>query len=505
MMRPFQGILLPPAKLRCDNGALTARIFVKLILGVIGVLAVALTAVDYLVTERLESTFYNALRRELTEKGNVIALELHDNTDFVKLGAAAGARVTWVGADGRVLGESEANPERMENHRNRPEIVQALQGHVGSSLRKSPTLGVDFFYVAVPYRGGALRLAVPYSEIGSRVETIRQGVLLSTGLAFLPSILLAALFARYVSWRLGEIITYTHKLAEGNFRTRLSRTGRGEFGVLSSKLNETSEKLEFMMERLESEQHELEKLEQIRKDFVANVSHELRTPLASIQGYTETLLDGAIHDPANNMRFLQIIRQNAERLTRLTADLLVLSRVEQGQQKFKFGSYYINKLLQSDMEMMQPLARRKSIELVFQPAPDDTEVHCDQESVHQILTNLLDNAIKYTPDGGRVTVGARRAEKDQVEVYVRDSGLGIPPGDLPRLFERFYRVDKARSRALGGTGLGLAIVKHLTRAMGGDVRVESKLDQGSTFYFTIPIHDQGLGESGAVQQELMAP
>ena len=484
---------------------MTARIFVKLILGVIGVLAVALTAVDYLVTERVQTIFFDALHRELTEKGRVMTLGITKATDFVKLGQAAGARVTWIAEDGRVLGESDARPENMENHRNRPEIQQALNGSIGSSLRKSPTLGVDMYYVAMPFRDGALRLAVPYTEIGNRVESIRRGVLLSTALAFLPSIILAAVFARYVSWRLGEIIHFTHKLAEGNFRTRLKRTGRGEFGVLSSKLNETSEKLEFMMERLEAEQYELEKLEQVRKDFVANVSHELRTPLASIQGYTETLLDGAIHDSSINLRFLQIIRQNAERLTRLTADLLVLSRVEQGQQKFKFGAYYVNKLLQSDLEMMQPLAKRKSIDLVLDPARDDTEVFCDQEAVHQILTNLLDNAIKYTPDGGRVTVGARATDRDYVEIFVRDSGLGIPPADLPRLFERFYRVDKARSRALGGTGLGLAIVKHLTRAQGGDIRVESKLDHGSTFYFTLPMHDLGLSESGLVQQELTTP
>jgi two-component system phosphate regulon sensor histidine kinase PhoR len=272
---------------------------------------------------------------------------------------------------------------------------------------------------------------------------------------------------------------------------------------LSTKLNETSEKLQFMMERLESEQLELEKLEQIRKDFVANVSHELRTPLASIQGYTETLLDGAIHDPVNNLKFLNIIRQNAERLTRLTADLLVLSRVEQGQQQFKFGSFYINRLLQSEIEVMQPLAERKSIDLVLDAAPGNAEVYCDQQAVNQILTNLLDNAIKYTPDGGRVTIGARELSLEMVEVFVRDSGLGIPPADLPRLFERFYRVDKARSRALGGTGLGLSIVKHLTRAQGGDVRVESVVDQGSTFYFTLPSHAPSPEKSSPVQQEVI--
>jgi two-component system phosphate regulon sensor histidine kinase PhoR len=272
--------------------------------------------------------------------------------------------------------------------------------------------------------------------------------------------------------------------------------------VLSAKLNETSEKLEFMLARLETEHAELEKLERIRKDFVINVSHELRTPLASIQGYTETLLDGALTDPANNVKFLNIIRQNAERLARLTSDLLTLSRIELGQQQFKFASYYANRLLADNLDGMRPIAQRRGIELVLERAPDDAEVFCDAEAVHQILSNLMDNAIKYTSDGGRVTVGARPIDAGRVEFFVQDTGWGIPPEDLPRLFERFYRVDKARSRALGGTGLGLAIVKHLTRSQGGEVRVESQLDQGSTFLFTLPVHDLGLSESGAIQKEL---
>ena len=480
---------------------MTARIFIKLILGVIGVLAVALTAVDYLVTQRVEATFFDALQRELADKGRMIAQRLpRPEADFPMLAAGAAARVTWIASDGRVLGDSDATPEQMENHASRPEVQAALAGRIGSSLRKSPTIGVPFFYVAIPFENGAIRLAVPSAEIDQRVSNIRRGMLFSTALAFLPSILLAAIFARYASGRLGRIIEYAQQLAQGNFRARLDRTGRGEFGILSQRLNETSEKLQFMMERLESEQAELEKLEQIRKDFVANVSHELRTPLASIQGYTETLLDGALHDPAHNVKFLNIIRLNAERLTRLTADLLVLSRVEQGQQTFKTASYYINRILQSEIEVMQPLAQRKSIDLVLDAASGNPEVFCDQEAVNQILTNLLDNAIKYTPDGGRVTVGARTLPDGMVEIYVRDSGLGIPPADLPRLFERFYRVDKARSRALGGTGLGLAIVKHLTRAQGGEVRVESKLDQGSTFYFTLPASEIPHGGHADVQQ-----
>jgi two-component system, OmpR family, phosphate regulon sensor histidine kinase PhoR len=490
---------------------LTARIFSRLILSLVAVLALSLIAVDYLVTERVQQTFFNQLRQELAEKASTIALMLTLQAQgFSQLAKATGARVTWVDATGRVLGESDADLARMENHKARPEIAAALQGQVGSSLRSSPTLGVRLFYVAIPYQGGALRLAVPAAAVDAQVRAIRNDVLLSTALAFLPFVILALIFARYISGRLGTIIDFTRQLAEGNFRARLPGSSRGVLGLLSTKLNETSEKLEFMLDRLETEHAELEKLENIRKDFVINVSHELRTPLASIQGYTETLLDGAIHDPANNIKFLNIIRQNAERLARLTADLLTLSRVELQQQEFKFASYYANRLLSDNLAGMRPIAKRRGIQLVLEPVqPEEAEVFCDAEAVHQVLTNLLDNAIKYTPEGGIVTVGARQLgapgdPSGRVEFFVRDTGSGIPADDLPRLFERFYRVDKARSRALGGTGLGLAIVKHLARSQNGEVRVESQVDKGSTFFVTLPVQDLGVPDAAAIQKELAA-
>ena len=250
------------------------------------------------------------------------------------------------------------------------------------------------------------------------------------------------------------------------------------------------------MAQLEQEHAELEKLERVRKDFVINVSHELRTPLASIQGYTETLMDGAIEDRQNNLRFLAIIRHNAERLARLTADLLTLSRIELKRQNFQFDSYPVDELLTDALEMLRPLAGKKRIELVEELPPAETEAWCDPEAVSQILSNLIDNAIKFTPEGGRITLGARERE-EWVEVWVRDTGNGIPAEDVPRLFERFYRVDKARSRELGGTGLGLSIVKHLVGAHGGRVWVESRVNEGAVFRFTLPVK-AGLGARGWV-------
>ena len=485
---------------------MTARIFAKLIIAVLLVLVVALSAVDYLASRRVEDTYHRTLERELVQKGRMLALELQTGLEpsFPGLAKAAGVRLTWIAPDGRVLQDSEANAAHMANHKERPEVAEALAGREGSRVRLSDTLRVNFLYVAVPAQGGAaIRLAVPLAQVEGQVNTIRGQLLTSTAIAFLPAILLAALFARYVSRRLGQIIGYAGELATGNFGARLDFRSPDELGILSSKLNDTGEKLQHMFEQLQHEQLELEKLERIRKDFVINVSHELRTPLASIQGYTETLLDGALADERHNVKFLTIIKQNAERLTRLTADLLTLSRIELKTQKFQFLGYYVNRLLEDNADSMRPLAAKKNIDIRIEDTDPKQEVFCDAEALHQILSNLLDNALKYTPEGGEIVIGANALPgEDRVRIWVRDTGQGIPAEDLPRLFERFYRVDKARSRELGGTGLGLAIVKHLVRSHGGEVQVESVLGKGSTFSFTLPVEEVDLQESDAIQEEL---
>jgi two-component system phosphate regulon sensor histidine kinase PhoR len=488
---------------------MTGKIFFKLIAAVLCLLVVALGAVDILATRVVESTDQETLERELSDKGAMLAMVLDRGLDLRSpevVRAFAGrtrGRLTLIARDGRVLSDSDASTDQMENHRGRPEIEAALSGRIGSARRKSTTLGVDFLYVAVPVNDGALRLAVPLAEIQGQVDTIRRRMLVSTALAFLPAILLALWFARRIAHRLGSIIEYAAQLARGNFQARLQRTGTDELGLLESKLNETGEKLAGMFQELEREHAELEKVERVRKDFVINVSHELRTPLASIQGYTETLIDGALHDPNHNMRFLQIIRQNAERLGNLTSDLLTLSRVELKQQKFSFATYNVDRLLESTVESMTPIAIKKNITLTLQPSGGINEAFCDAEAVNQVVTNLVDNALKYTPDGGEITVGTRMVpEQKVVKVFVRDTGIGIPQEELPRLFERFYRVDKARSRELGGTGLGLSIVKHLVRAQGGDVRVESDLGRGSTFLFTLPMEDLGMSEDSDIRTQL---
>ncbi|MGO8986999.1 MAG: ATP-binding protein [Terriglobales bacterium] len=228
---------------------------------------------------------------------------------------------------------------------------------------------------------------------------------------------------------------------------------------------------------------ETERMEKSRRDFIANVSHELRTPLTSIQGYTETLLDSPIAD--NHVReFLEIIRKNSSRMSRLTEDLLTLARVESGEQRFSMQPVHVEELLEDALESFREMARSYGVELVVENSAANASVNADREAIHQIFSNLIENAMKYAASGKKLILGARALEGG-VEFYVRDFGPGISSEHLPRLFERFYRVDKARSRESGGTGLGLAIAKHIVFAHGGTIRAESELNHGSTFLFIL--------------------
>jgi two-component system, OmpR family, phosphate regulon sensor histidine kinase PhoR len=242
---------------------------------------------------------------------------------------------------------------------------------------------------------------------------------------------------------------------------------------------------------------ETERVEKTRRDFIANVSHELRTPLTSIQGYTETLLDSTLDNVASTREFLEIIRKNSSRMSRLTEDLLTLARVESGETRFDVESVPPAELLHDAEESFREIARTHGIDLQIQdlkPADSSARdfliqnlppVLADREAIHQVFSNLIDNALKYGASGGRIVLGARSAPH-AVEFFVQDFGAGIPSEHLARLFERFYRVDKARSRESGGTGLGLAIAKHIVMAHGGSIRAESELAHGSTFLFTLP-------------------
>ena len=231
---------------------------------------------------------------------------------------------------------------------------------------------------------------------------------------------------------------------------------------------------------------DLRRLERIRRDFVANVSHELRTPLTSIRGYAETLKDGAVGDARQAQEFSEVIYQEADRLTQVISDFLELSKIESGAAVMDLRPVAVDPVVRQVLQTLRPAIERKQLTCQLDVPSDAPPVLADPRALHQILLNLMDNAVKYTPERGRVRIAARVAE-GMLHLSVEDTGIGIPAEHLPRIFERFYRVDKSRSVELGGTGLGLAIVKHLVQAMRGRVWAESTPERGSTFSFVLPI------------------
>jgi two-component system phosphate regulon sensor histidine kinase PhoR len=229
---------------------------------------------------------------------------------------------------------------------------------------------------------------------------------------------------------------------------------------------------------------EIERAETMRRDFVANVSHELRTPLTSISGYVETLLDGKDLVPVTR-EFLNIIQKNATRMNRLTEDLLTLARVESGDFKPQLQSISARALVGDAVESLMPVVQDAGMRMEQGETCTDG-VLADPDALQQVFGNLIENATKYGRSGGRIRMGAN-CDGEKVEFYVQDFGPGIPYEHQPRIFERFYRVDKARSRESGGTGLGLSIARHIVHAHGGDIRVESELGHGAMFFFRLPM------------------
>jgi two-component system, OmpR family, phosphate regulon sensor histidine kinase PhoR len=230
------------------------------------------------------------------------------------------------------------------------------------------------------------------------------------------------------------------------------------------------------------------RLETVRRDFISNISHELRTPLASLKALVDTLRDGALEDPPAARRFLDHMDAQVDALTQMVQELLELARIESRQVPLRLARVAVADLLAEPVQMLQPQAERAGVRLKLEPGVELPFALADAERMRQVVTNLLHNAIKFTPAGGQVTVSAQR-QGDEIVVAVRDTGVGIPDDDLPRIFERFYKADRARSSG-GGTGLGLAIARHIVEAHGGRIWAESREGHGSTFFFTLPLADE---------------
>jgi len=518
--------------------------------------------------------------------------------DWVTQMAASGARVTAIAADGRVLADSEADSQSMENHANRPEVQEAMAKGEGRSARRSATLNRDFLYLAVRQNTSAgpanvLRFALSPDAVDEVLSSFRHKLWLASFFILLIAGTVSLLFSRNFTDRVERLKEFSRRVAEGDFRP-LPRDSSGDaLGALGVSLNRTAARLDRTIQTLTEErnlssailgsmvegvavvngserlvfanpgfaeilgldlpptsgsalvevvrqtelleavrqvlggeprvqseivtgtlrQHyfaitvaavragdttgavvvlhditELRKLERVRRDFVANVSHEFRTPLTAIQGFAETLLAGAIDDSENRTRFLEIILEHSRRLARLTEDLLVLSKMDAERLELEIRRLSVSQLIESCLETAQRRGREKDLRISVNMPQYLPDIAGDRRRLAEVLQNLLDNAIQYTLPGGQITVSAKSLE-EEIILTVSDTGIGIPKADQPRIFERFYRVDVARSREAGGTGLGLAIAKHLVEVHGGRLWVDSEVGQGSQFHFSVPVYD----------------
>ena len=522
-----------------------------------------------------------------------------------QLAGELGSRITVIALDGQVLGDSAESSAKMENHRGRPEMVDAIKFGSGSGQRYSTTVGFDMLYRAFYQRGEKqeriVRIAIPLKDLDGVIRGMRRSLLMGLALASVAGLLLARWFSNYLSSRVQRLVEFSGKLAQGTFpRDFFPGHERDEMGLLERHLNDMSHRiysnlmeitgekekadsiLRCMIEGvvvldpkgnvlvindrakemfhvpadreihgasvLELSRHpdirtildkvvkfdftsntyrtevelddgawfvvnaaplrtplrmtlgsilvfhdvtEIKRLETVRTDFVANVSHELRTPLTAIQGYVETLIHNPPVDPEVQRQFLEIIERHAERLGRLTEDLLTLSDLEAGKIQITPRPIDTRALISQVLEVFWERATKRGISLSHDIAEPCGKINGDPDRLQQLLINLVDNAVKYTPSQGRVTIAARESQNPpdaarHIQISVSDTGAGIPEKDLPRLTERFYRVDRARSRDLGGTGLGLAIVKHIVQAHGGELKITSEVNKGTTMTVILP-------------------
>jgi two-component system phosphate regulon sensor histidine kinase PhoR len=515
-----------------------------------------------------------------------------------ELGKPSTTRITVILPSGTVIGDSDDDPDRMDNHALRPEVVQAKKGNVGKSIRFSTTLQQRMMYVAVPLTdhkriAAVIRTSLPVTAIDEKLKSIEAQI----ALGGLLIAFVAAGISLYVSRRISRPIEKMKEGAEhfarGDLLHRLPETNLQEIGSLADALNQMAAQLDDRIKTIINQRNELEailssmeegviafdmderiisinqaaarifenipkdmlnrsiqevirnpelqqfvtqalsstdhlegditlyhegeriiylhstslrdssgdqigvlvvmndvtqvrRLENMRRDFAANVSHEIKTPLTAIKGFVETLRHGSVKNPEEIERFLSIIEKHVNRLTAILEDLISLSRIEQDDEKkaIKLQKNSIKNVLQTAIGNCREKADLKDIN-IDHVCEENMLAMIDPALLEQAIVNLLDNAIKYSDEGSSVHVSSFQKD-DSIVIRVQDHGIGITNEHLPRLFERFYRADKARSRKLGGTGLGLAIVKHITQAHGGYATVESTPGKGSTFSLHLP-------------------
>lgn len=472
----------------------------KIVLTYLGLTAASVLAASalssWLVKSHLDRVWTNNLRGHVDMVGGQFedgSLEFGptaaDDRRLTRIARALGIRLTLIRKDGVVLFDSEVPRDslgRLENHLLRPEVRRSMLGAVGMDKRRSSSTGREYFYAsrrvfaaaAAPLDSGFVRGALSEEE-ALLLDTGVQSIIWWIGIAtILAMVFVSFRLARRITAPVVAISTTARRITNGDISQRARIDSKDEIGDLGRSVNEMAGKLQSDIERLR-------KLERIRSEFLANVSHELRTPIFSIQGFLETLLDGALEDPRVNRDFIEKAHRHAIRLNTLLTDLIDISRIESGEMKMSLRYFPVEEFLGGVVEDLAPLAEKRGVTLTRHASvAQGLQIYGDRERLRQVMVNLVDNAVKYTGEGGSVRILAS-TDGERCTISVEDTGIGIEEEHLPRLFERFYRVNKDRSRDVGGTGLGLAIVKHIVEAHGGRISVQSSVGKGSVFSFTV--------------------
>lgn len=404
---------------------------------------------------------------------------------------SSGTRITLISNSGRVVFESSVLEQRwaeMENHLTRPEVQEAMSKGIGVNFRHSATLNLDMVYVArviseIPldiYPEETLRVVrVGFTATGVNRLAWRIRVMVLAGgvIGFIVIIIVSRLVAKKIAGPIVEIAGIVREIKGGDLSRELPVRSSDEIGRLAELINEMTSKVRQDIERLQ-------KLERFRSEFLGNVSHELRTPIFSLKGFLETLLEGAINDPKVNRSFIEKAYHHASRLDALLTDLIEISRIESGDMKMSFRYFDTVAFLDTVKEDFADEARKRGQKLFVETQFEEMLAFGDKERLQEAMGNIVNNAIKYSSRDAKIILRAIERERT-IELSVTDNGPGIPSEHVSRIFERFYRVDKNRSREVGGTGLGLAIAKHVVEAHGSSIRVVSEVGMGSTFSFSL--------------------
>lgn len=536
----------------------------------------------------------HALEEMMKEKNHEQIL-----TEVKKISHEIDTRITIILDDGLVIADTHKNPELMDNHKDRPEVKQALSGQPGVAIHYSKTLEQTLVYVAQPFKYenkviAIIRTALPITSIEDTLQSIRMNIILAGVVISLITTIIGLIASRQISMPLNEMTKAISEFAKGNFEYRISKRNLSEFSQLANALDEMGRQLDDKIQTIDQQKNQqqavlhsmaegvlafnqdqrlisinnaalsllrideeavkgqylddfpldkqlqkiilktfnsqdlvedeivlnihgeryvqvhgtqlnspdgkingvlvvlndvtrLRRLEQVRRDFVANVSHEIRTPLTSIKGFVEALNDGAIKDKKTAKRFIDIILRQTNRLNLIIGDLLDLATLEENEERseIQFEQASLYALIKEALHICKPDAKEKKMEINVN-CSSDISCYMNTSLIEQALVNLIENAVKYSPEKTRIEINYSKDNNYHI-IEVKDQGIGISPDHIYRIFERFYRVDKARSRKMGGTGLGLAIIKHIAKVHGGEVTVSSEVNKGTSFFFRLPI------------------